>query len=142
MDLLSRRKDMVGLARSFNHISLFVSVTVTRGGGLKVDAEVICPWALRCASTLVNRDDNVCSPVLCLREGSIDGFADPVSFCVICALSKYPCRITGSENWSSGWFPVQGKKSAWPIEINTYFYQWLSVLHTVRGIMRSGRGYL
>lgn len=59
IDLLSRRRDMVGFARSFNHISLFVSVTVTRGGGLKVDAEVIWPCALRCASTLVKSADNV-----------------------------------------------------------------------------------
>lgn len=43
MDLLSLLKGIVGFARSFNQISLFVSVTVTRGGGLKVDADVIWP---------------------------------------------------------------------------------------------------
>lgn len=87
MDLLSLRRGIVGFARSFNHISRFVSVTVTRGGGLKVEAEVICPLNRRCAITLVKRDDSVCSPLLCLSAEKMAPLADPVSFCVICALS-------------------------------------------------------
>ena len=116
IDRLRRRSDMVGLARSLSHISLFVSVTVTRGGGLKVESAVIFPWALRWARTLVNNEDNVCRPLLCFKDGYMEAFAEPVSFCDICDLSKKPWRMTGSENWSSAWLPFHGKKSAWPIE--------------------------
>ena len=98
MERLRRRSDIVGLARSFNQISLLVSVTVTRGGGLKVEFAVMLPCALLCARTLVNSEDNVCKPLLCFKDGYIDVFAVPVSFWVICVLSKNPWRMTDSEN--------------------------------------------
>jgi hypothetical protein len=91
---LSRRNDILGFAKSRSHVSLFVSVKVTRGGGLKVGVDLIWPWARRCERTLVNRDERVCKPVLCFTAGNMDTLAEPVSFCVVWDLSKKPCRIT------------------------------------------------
>lgn len=41
--LLNRRNGINGFAKSRSQVSLFVSVKVTRGGGLNVGAEVTCP---------------------------------------------------------------------------------------------------
>lgn len=79
---------MLGLAKSRNQVSLLVSVSVTRGGGLKVEGDMICPCARRCTKTLVINDERVCSPVFCFNEGNNDNLADPVSFCDGCNLSK------------------------------------------------------
>lgn len=70
---------MAGFAKSLSHSSLLVSVSVTRGGGLKVEAEVICPLCLRWFMIPVNRVDSVCNPLLCLSAGNIVALADACS---------------------------------------------------------------
>lgn len=116
--LLSRRNGINGFARSRSQVSLFVSVKVTRGGGLNVGVEVIWPWSLLWPITRANRAPSVCRPFFCLNAGYMVCLADEVSFCVVWLLSKWPCRIALSVKLSSGWFPIQGKKSACPIQIS------------------------
>jgi hypothetical protein len=93
---------MFGLAKSLSHVSLFVSVNVTRGGGLKVGVDVIWPCVRRWERTLVKREERVCRPLLFFNAGSVDNLAEPISFCVACDFSEKPCRMTLSVNWSSG----------------------------------------
>src|ERR1700728_4454345 len=95
---LKRRSGMVGFARSFSHVSLFVSVKVTRGGGLKVEGDVIWLWARRCFRTPVKSEERVCKLLLLFKVGNIDNLAYAVSFCIIWDLSKKPDRMRWSLN--------------------------------------------
>lgn len=70
---LSRRSGTIGLARSRNQASLLLSVSVTRGGGLNVEADVTLEWACRFSRTAANTEDSTCKPERCFnwayREG-------------------------------------------------------------------------
>lgn len=112
---LSRRSEVVGLARSLSQASLFVSVTVTRGGGLKVEAELIWPLCRLEPRMPVKTVDRAYSPLLCFRLGNIAPLADEVSTWATGALSKNPVCIKVWVKWSSGPSPVQGLKSAYAV---------------------------
>ena len=112
MVLLSRRSEVVGLARSLSQPSRFVSVTVTRGGGLKVEAELIWPLCRLDPRMPVKTVESAYNPLLCFRLGNIKPLADEVSTCATGALSKNPVCIKVCVKWSSGPSPVQGLKSA------------------------------
>ena len=73
---LSRRSEMLGFARSLSQTSRLVSVRVTRGGGLKVEAEVICPLSFLWFNMVAKTVDKVCRPLLCLSAGSNGALAD------------------------------------------------------------------
>ena len=109
--LLSRRNEMAGFARSFSQNSLFVSVNVTRGGGLNVDGAVTCPLCRFWFKTPIKIVDKALSPVFCLRTGTIDNRALPES---ALGRSHIPLVIDSVDHESSRCFPVHGKKSACP----------------------------
>lgn len=113
--LLNRRSEVVGLARSLSQPSLFVSVTVTRGGGLNVEAELIWPLCRLEPRIPVKTVESAYSPLLCFRLGNIVPLADEVSTCATGALSKKPVCIKVWVKWSSGPSPVQGLKSAYAV---------------------------
>lgn len=64
---LSRRRGIEEFARSLSHASRLVSVSVTRGGGLKVLVAVIVPWTWRLSSVETNKDERTCTPDLCFK---------------------------------------------------------------------------
>jgi hypothetical protein len=63
MVLLCFRKGTSGFDKSRSQASRFVSVTVTRGGGLNVDGAVHLPITCRFSMTWVKRYDSVCNPI-------------------------------------------------------------------------------
>lgn len=86
--LLRRRSGINGFARSRNQVSLFVSVKVTRGGGLNDGAAVIWECSLLCPKTCANKDPSVCRPFFCRSEGYNCCLADVVSLWPVWSLSK------------------------------------------------------
>jgi hypothetical protein len=80
MVLLSRLREMAGLAKSFIQTSLLVSVRVTRGGGLKVDGAVTWPRCLRWLRTPMKMVERALRPDFCLMAGDIVILAELVSF--------------------------------------------------------------
>src|ERR1700733_1217211 len=110
---LSFRKVTVSLARSLSHAFLLVSVSVTRGGGLKTEPEVILWFCARCCIADPYSADRVCKPSRFLKAVlSKAGRAVFDSFHVGGCLSNWPLLTVWSFSWSSGWLPTHGKKSA------------------------------
>lgn len=97
---LSRLSEMAGFARSLSQISRFVSVKVTRGGGLKVEGAVICPRCLRWLSTPMNMVDSALRPPFCFKAGNMANRADEASFWL--PLSHVPfcmASVLHSSSW-------------------------------------------
>lgn len=84
---LSLRNGTDGLARSRNQASLLLSVNVTRGGGLKVDADATLLWACLFSIAAAKTDDSTCKPERCFSWAYRDGRAVFDSFCDTCVRS-------------------------------------------------------
>ena len=90
---LRRRKGTSGLAKSRSQASRLLSVSVTRGGGLKVDTALTRPSARRRSDTATSSDDRARRPALCFKGGMKAARADNSSR-AIWVLSKKPWRMT------------------------------------------------
>jgi len=108
---LSRRRPVVGFAKSCSHCSRVESLSVNRGGGLKVLGVCRRPVCCLFSSTATNRVDSVLSPDLFLRLLMSEGRAVLDSF-IICGLLLTPALISASDRLSSGLLPVHGNRSA------------------------------
>ena len=68
-----------GDAKSLSQASRFWSVSVTRGGGLNVQFEVIRQFRSLISMALTRKKDNAGKLVHCLSNGIIGPLADPAS---------------------------------------------------------------